>query len=586
MVIKSNTLGKLQKIRNGNVFDSPLIFIRELLQNSQRSKAKTVKFVVDNGVLLCEDDGCGCKDPENVFTLDLSDWESTDEGYGIGFWSCLAVPEIGNVTVSSKNWKCWFDAQKLFETGDLSVNQEKYGPTDGFRVEIQSEWFDDHINEIEKYTFDIAKYLPINIYLNDVLMPHYNIFDSFKPTTFYKVYDNRFFKAKLAVSSEYFSITEMYYESRFVKNESSKMVSGVMEVKKGRLTLKEPDRTSYTKDTLYYQFADKFNECMTDLYRSFLAEYGADGADDYIEGILYHLSLKDYEKYLDFESDMLQLASKPKKINGGSKVEKEPMQVLTVNPKKFAREDSHVEQSFAAGKQAAGKNISAPKASAGIAAVVKPKSNGFRDKIKNMKKAVWVKKSEVNDYKDEIQEAKYKGLNVIVAKNELYSNALSHYGITHISELSNHFKEHYLQSNIMLKNGKEEAFMRLLQPICQKYNLPSDTFLICDLAIDYVFEVDGEVVLTHKIRNKRDHIEVYGLAGGGHIYLDRNALGLSRFALTKNGGIGIHEIKAIMANVNVISHELAHFFYKTKDNTPEHYMTEIAFQRDIIKLYL
>ena len=57
--------------------------------------------------------------------------------------------------------------------------------------------------------------------------------------------------------------------------------------------------------------------------------------------------------------------------------------------------------------------------------------------------------------------------------------------------------------------------------------------------------------------------------GGSH----RRAIGLQRFNLTGNG-IGVHELKALMANLKTISHELAHLMYDTEDNTKYHFEME------------
>lgn len=583
MVIKSNTLGKLQKIRNGNVFDSPLIFVRELLQNAQRSKAKKVVFYVDGDMLYCEDDGCGCGNPENVFTLDLSDWESTNEGYGIGFWACLAIPDIRSITVMSKSWRCDVDAVKLFDTGDLTVSQQKAENRKGFRVEFRSDWFNDHVEDIEKYMYDIAKYLPMDIIMNEFKVPHYTIFDTFTPSTFHKTYDNRFFKAKFAVSDEYFEQSKMYYESRFVKDECFRYVSGVIEVKGGKLTLKEPDRTSYTKDDKYYAFAEKVEECIKDLYKSYIQVFGLDD-DSYSSAILHWLDLKDYEKMLDFDDNMVQKAKTiaTRHLDGGEKKETEAVVKEAVNADAFKKQPQRTVQTFHSAAKTETSVEAAP-----IVRTTVPVKSGFKDKIKRMKKAVWVRKSEYSVYSDEIQEAKYKGLDVIIAKNDLYAAALGQYNIVHLSELNDHFSECYIKENIELKNGKEKAFMALIQPICKKYNLPDDTFLICDLSVESRFVVGGQVVQKRQIKNKRGQIQIYGVADGRHVYLDRNALGLNRFTLRANNSVvGVHELKALLANVNTLAHELSHLCKGTKDNTPEHYQAEIAFQKGIIELYV
>lgn len=580
MQIKSNTLGKLQKIKNGNVFESPLIFIRELLQNSQRSKASNVDFTVIDGQFICRDDGCGCKNPENVFTLDLSEWESTQEGYGIGFWSCLCIPDVSQISVRSKNWTCTFDAQKLFETGDLSVNKEKTDEISGFEVIINSPYFDDAYSEIEKYLYDVAKFLPMIVSLNELKLPKQDLFGSFKPDEMWKMYDNRIFRAKLAVTTSYYKDIKLYYDKRFVCNITHfDYVEGVIEIKPGKITLKEPDRTSYTRDAKYYSFVEKVEECIKDLYKDYVKQYGVDN-EDMLRPIEFYLSVQDYEKYLSFDDDMLDITeNKPKKITSTDKKEVTPSNhvekkdiLCNINVENHQFENQVTVQNL--------RPVACKAASPSVS-----KESSFKERIKGMKKAVWVRRSEYSMYQDFIQKAKYKGLKVIVSKNLLYDCVLSKYGILHISELEEAFTETYIKTDICLKTSKEEAFISLLKPICKKYHLPEDCFLIANLSIESSFVVKGEVVFKRKIKNKRDDIQIYGVTDGRHIYLDRTALSLNRFHI-KRDNFGIWELKAVVNAVNVIAHELAHYLDGTTDNTPEHYASEIRRQQEILKLYI
>ena len=579
MEIKSNTMGKLNKIRNGNVFDSPLIFIRELLQNSQRSKSKRVDFLVLDDMLSCYDNGCGCSDPASVFTLDLSEWESTSEGYGIGFWSCLAIPGISTIKVRSHSWECMLDAEKLFGNSDLSVERKKSEPMSGFYVELKSEWFREHADEIQLYLFDIAKYLPMQVTINEFVVPQYDLFDNYREENFCMQFDNRIFKAKLEICHNYHNVLKLYYEKRLVE-ESYLLpyVKGVIEIKNGKLTLKEPDRTSYCKDEKADSFIKKLRECVSQLYKSYISENGIDD-DFFADGMHYWLELREYERFLRFEEDMVQETPAAQDIPVQAAAVAVSIGSVPLSGDIFERKDICTTQNFGVSKPV-------QKTVRPVVHVTDGMQN-FRDKIKRMRKSVWVNKEECDQYSNWIQVAKYKGLNVIVAKNALYEEALRKYRIVHISELDECFTESYVKQDIRLRNGKEEAFIALLRPICRKYDLPEDTFLLCNISIQSQFVVDGEVVMRKKTCNKKDAIQVYGVTDRKNIFLDRDAMGLWRFSLRKdNNVIGIWEIKALLANVNTIAHELAHFLYDTKDNTPAHYQAEIKIQQEIIKLYL
>ena len=599
MKIQSNTLGKLQKIRNGNVFESPLIFIRELLQNSQRSKANNVDMLVDGNSFICVDDGCGCTNPENVFTLDLSSWESTNEGYGIGFWSILSIPNIKKLTVLSDKWECTVDVEKLFREGDLTVERKAIQKMKGFKVILESDYFESNCAEIEQYVFEVAKLLPFRTTINELVVYKRDVFDLYQNQTFCKIYDNRFFRAKLAISTNsYDNDISLYYDKRLVNKVSiTAYVEGIMEVKKDKITLREPDRTYYRRDEKYYALAEKLEECCRDLYLSYIKQYGLDD-EGYNPAISYWLQVKDYEKYLVFDDNMLQdslrVVSKDSKTlkiqdvieENIEDVEKETESV-EIDKDMFVHDNSAVVQNFSV--SAAKKSTMKPQpAQVAMPALTSTGSSSellFKDKIKKLKKVVWCTRQEYSVFADEVQKAKYKGFKVIIAKNILYETALRKYGIINIVDLHDAFSETYIKKDICLKTEKEEAFMALLEPIRKLFGLEQNTFLIANLAIESNFVVDDKVIAKDIVSNKKNNIQIYGVCDGTHVYLDRTAIALNKFNI-KKGQIGKSELKALMYSVNTIAHELAHLLYHTTDNTPEHYNKEIAIQQAIIQLYV
>jgi 6-pyruvoyl-tetrahydropterin synthase len=163
--------------------------------------------------------------------------------------------------------------------------------------------------------------------------------------------------------------------------------------------------------------------------------------------------------------------------------------------------------------------------------------------------------------------------------------ALRNRNIMHISSINECLKEIIIKKNITLKTSKEEIFIKLLQPICEKYNLPLDTFKIANLEKITTFSIDGKVLYKESLKNKKGNIKTYGLTDHINIYLDRTALELSKFNIHE-GNVGLNEIKALMNTINTIAHELSHYLYNTTDNTVEHYNKEIKLQEEIIKLYI
>src|SRR5699024_4096563 len=117
-------------------------------------------------------------------------------------------------------------------------------------------------------------------------------------------------------------------------------------------------------------------------------------------------------------------------------------------------------------------------------------------------------------------------------------------------------------------------------------NLPLNTFVIGNIEVNSKLEYNGKILFSERSKNTKDSIKVYAVEDNGLIILDRTALNLSRFKLSKEGPFGINDLKCIFSIINTIAHELAHLLYGTKDNTINHYKTETVIQKEIIELYI
>lgn len=579
MQIKSNTLGKLKKIRNGFVFDDKLVFIKELLQNCQRSKCDTVHFTITENYLTISDNGCGCKRPESVFTLDLSDWDSTKEGYGIGFWSCLSIQNLNKIYVSSCNWKAIVDVNKLFETEDLQVQLENQYLQKGYTVTLESSFFGLYLDEVIEYIKESSKLLEFTTYINNVEVEKTTIFDDYHPRTYYKEYENSLFKAKICISNSSFNSLTLFYDRREVKKYAAicDYIEGVIEVKLNKITLKEPDRTSYIRDEKFYKVREKLTECAKDLYLSYIKEYGIEN-NDFSEGIMNFLNTSDYEKYLSLDIDEMILSIQDTiEETEKDKTNKIEENIESIVESKTIERDEYVEEDNVH------TNIYR------VEPIIKYETSrelpNYKNTLKQLKKMMWCKASEVEEYQKIIAEIQYCGIKVVTAKNILYENVFIKHNIPHITKINQCLKKTIIRKNVFIKNNKEELFIKLLEPIIQHYDLPYNIFKIANLETLTIFEVDGKVLYKNKAINKKGIIETYGVTDHCYIYLDRTALNLSKFKL-KEGNIGIHELKAIMNAVNTIAHELAHYLKNTTDNTTEHYNAEIKIQQEIIELYL
>lgn len=298
MEIKSNTIGKLKKIHEGKSFSDRMVIISELFQNSYRAEAKKIEIELIDNLLIFKDDGCGCKKPENILTLDQSNWKTTDEGFGIGLWSWLAVPEVENMEILSNDWKAKIDVETIFSENNPVATIERSEKLKGFMVKIKSDFFQASENKhsvLRKIISD-GELQPANVYLNGDLIEHRDLQEEVEGD-FVKEFKNNLFTAKLSIEKGY-SYPNLYYEKREVSSFYVPNIVGVIEMKKDALTLQEPDRKNIIWDDKKREFERKIIECRKELYKDFIKTATEEEIDKYAETISEVLDIEDYEKFV------------------------------------------------------------------------------------------------------------------------------------------------------------------------------------------------------------------------------------------------------------------------------------------------
>ena len=669
MEIKSNTFGKLMKIKEGAVFSNEYMFVKEFLQNAQRGKTKELYITVTENFIRFKDNGIGCKKPDNVFTLDKSEWITTDEGFGIGFWSCLAFKKLELIEVSSRKWKAFLDVNNLFLNEDLTVKKEDLEESiKGFDVILNCSTLSNYeIFEINEQIYQVAKYLNFDTYLNGDLIEKIDIFEGVSGD-FIKDVENRFFKARLSISNYKYNNLEIFYDRRSVGDlYRFDYVSGVIEPKKGKITLKEPDRTEYVRDYKYYDFEEILKKEIKNMYMDFLKTNPCDTIlTEYSEAIDEYLEVKEYSKFLildeEFNIDNLNkkesvqenlkstikpamniqreeisyvgVSTKESEYIESEIVEDESQitleellhvdisesseeiidnsdvltcdeEVLTISynneetdyfDKIMYDEEDDVEENAIFDKDSFSINdykvIQAPlnlleeKSKSNSNKISKKQNeNSFIGFIKKTKNMVWVLKEDVDNYSDEISLAKYCNLIVYKAKNILEVNTLKEYNKLHIKDLKESLIETYDTKNVGLKNKKEEAFIKLLIPICKKYGLHINIFSIANLSCKTELKIDNKVVYRKNEKNSKKIIYTKAIRSGENILFDRNYLNLSRFSI-KTGTLGSNEISLLTFVLKTVAHELAHYLYNTVDNTLYHYQKEDEIYNEIVDMYI
>lgn len=651
MKITSDTKKKLQKIQSGDVFDSPLVFVTEFLQNSYRAKAKMVTITTDGDEVTFIDNGCGCRSPKNILTLDFSEWETTEEGFGIGFWSFLAVPEIIECNVASKKWTANINTRKLFEKGEpeseVTTIENSFH---GFEVTLKSPWFFDNIHDLEMKIREVGELQPYLVVLNGREIPKKDLFLDVSGD-FCKEFSNRLFDAKFCIATTPYKSPALYYEKRLVERlYRVEGVGGVIEMKPKALNLKEPDRRSVVNNEKYDLFVKKIIECQKDLYLDFLRTAEPDLVDRYAQIISGVLNVADYEKLVlvdgfedEYEFSKRQLNQEMKAHDNAMNRLKEfiankneeyqntlfSMAKPAMNDEELRTVSNLLNAVDEEGYQWFSTDESAPATQneavipneedikntcelvvGGVvfkkvkldaeefkqpdeeqedALLVVPAKKkrrlrgNIKEQIRRFPKKVWLKASELEEFADLKARAEYYGVRVFVAKNILHEKIYQFNGVSHITEIKNGVTQRYIKEDVVLKTKKEEIFISLLQPICEYFKIPANTFLIGKIKIYIETKLDGKVI-DRKIKDNSTKIEVEGVCEGGHIIFDRKYLGLKRFNF--GDGLGKQEFKALFASCKLIAHELAHLLYGTEDNTENHFRVESQLYDEIVNLYL
>lgn len=648
MSITIDILSKLRKIYDGKVFSDRLVVITELFQNCQRAGAKNVYIQLDNGMLTFKDDGCGCKTPTDILTLDHSNWETTDEGFGIGLWSWLAVRSVEGIEIKSDKWKMTLNIKDIFEEHNLKAKVENLNEKiKGFEVIIYSHTFTKFNEVVYNRIISDAETQSFNVYLNGNIIPKKDLHQEIKEKKFSKTFSNRLFKATLAPAK--WGYIDSYYERRKVDNfYITDYLDGVIEINKNALTLQEPDRKNVIRDEKRNAFIDKVEECRKEVYLDIVKSSDNKTIDEYAEQINMVLDVKDYERYILVDDLILETEESTRNVSEISykvhsfkrllnliqDINKTTQLSFTDNENEKQEEiekllnlHSHSNIRWVKTDEADAdglyemneaitedllKNISAISIGGTVYKKIniedhkdcfedddeeiisnitvkttkkKKKKESLKTVLRNTNRKVWVKASEVEEYQDLISKVEYYGVKVFIARNVLHENIFRTNNIPYITAIEKGIRKRNIKWDIYLKTKKEKRFIELLLPICKYYNLPLNTFKIGNLKLIIETVLDGKVINREVVENKKNSIKIYGTTDGENIILDRRAIGLNRFNLTGNS-LGIHELKAIMANIRTIAHELAHLIYKTEDNTKDHTEKENLIYDEIVNIYL
>ncbi|MCD5401038.1 hypothetical protein LR013_00360, partial [candidate division NPL-UPA2 bacterium] len=557
IALRSNIAGRIQKIREGAVYQDKFCFISELIQNSQRAKAKTIDIQTrysDGSIeIIFQDDGKGCGDPAKVFTLDLSGWsDSVYQPFGEGFSSLYQVAD--EIVVQSKNWTARLNIKQALEEENFEevIDIAKNEGIKGFKVTAILTL--DSLLDLEEEIRATGSRVPVEVFLNHLKIEKEKVV--LKPFSMER--NIRGIGRVVLAPSNNQPEVELYYEGRFVTNQYAHGLTGKVFLKAGALTLKAPDRRAIVDDQKNYYFEKVvLQRLKKEVYKTLLRDH-TEKIQEFSYEIGRILEPKDFMKHIFLGLERKNLAGKSQKLSKEISIAAATLNVVE------------------------NEEVTTPVVSNGTVTV--PARAVETDEIKEIKKLV--KKGRIfyyRDYESDVSEQaallRYYGATVLMA-DELQEKVLRYLNVPAIQESRKYISKSMIYNRVGAINKKEERILSFLAPIIKHFDLPGDIFKFADITSEIVFKnKEGHVIGKKKS-------SVLGLVieenYAAVILLSRKELGLRRYPIPYGAkSLTAKDMKLLIRIIPVIAHELAHLIYNEVDNTLEIYKRQETLENKI-----
>lgn len=549
--VRSNVFGDIMKIRKGVIYKNTVAVIDELLQNCQRAKATVILTSLSGPALTVEDDGIGCKDPQSFFEKSTSGWDGIDEAFGEGFFSVFLLADL--VVVESNDWKVTIDVLKMLETREALFEVEQIPQRQGTKIHLEGPKIEEARWHLYQEIEAVGSVLSQQVYYNGNLLAHKDILEvpraQYPETVVH--FDNEFYEANLYPHTSY-SDTYLIYEGRPVcEVYAASRLAGKMVIKPGMLTLRAPDRKDVVSDAKYSAFITQVRKDAKEVFRNFLRVCDDKMLNDYESGVSEHLEPSEYVNLLKFDSSMYYVPERDK--DGG---EQKPVSINLAMPLEpvIPRE---VMLAFS-------EQLKVPTEKLKILA----KEEGGLAKLAGQSGLFWVLPDVLKEALPHIQKAEYYGAKIIIAKNRLYSNALSFLGIPSIGE----HDEDIISLSFACKEmdaltAKQKAVLEILSKLAVKLNLPEDVFQFANIMGSAKYREADTAFNTFRANGFTDRQKIYLDVSNVKWYSEKR----SKLA----------NYKVFTQIIGTVAHELAHYCHGTVDGTAFHYEMEKQYFRYI-----
>lgn len=558
--IRVNAINRLKKIRAGLVYDSITTVMDELLQNCQRSfsvsniKHPVIDIIAENDTLIIRDNGDGCSNPQSIFEFETSGWNIEDAFGQGGSESVFQIADY--INIRSQDWVVSVNVFEMIEKEDLYADvtfTEEY--FHGYEITLKGTKIQDNLITLIEYLRSVTQYFDYDVYINGELVERKDLHD-FK-AVYKETFTGKLYKATLSVQKGYRNI-DIYYEKRKVCDLWFPGVYGVVELARGAVNLKAPDRKSIIYDEKRSKFYESLKEDCKLLYLGFVSQATESEFDEFQYGIEQNLTPADYADYLpcyDLNNPHRIAMLKEEVASEDTVYEKQKLECTTAyndGTSLYLPESMGVKKQYIPAKKS-------------------PRTKGeFRSKLGKILNIAWCDLSKKDSLQEMINTAENVGIKVIYAKNNLYAKAFQYWGIPYLEDIMEVSKARYIVRNTRGKNytytSKEERLMHVLRKIEEYYGL-EDVFRIADVQEHLYVENNGQATIDTVIKTP-----VAAIKDRQKIYLDRASLNLGKVNISAaTAKITKFDVLVIMLNINTIASGLAKILYNTVDRTVDHY---------------
>ncbi len=558
IAVTSNIANRIQKIRRGAVYSEWTCFVAELIQNAQRAKAKNIQIETYSGYFRIFDDGVGCKNPEEVFTLDFSGWgEDVHSPFGEGFSSTFAIAD--EIIVRSETWEARLNVKKSIEENDFnSVEITPVAQTMGFEVIM---YFSDSYNT-DKIITEVKKIgamIKADITLNNQLITKKTI--SYEPFTVRR--SLRDFGEAIVAPSEDYAPIEVIYEGRPVTTLYIDGLKGLLALRPGAVTLRAPDRREIVFDDKRTRLNQRLRDLSEEILRILVSDY-SDQIPDFKNSIKNLLPPSQYARKISYGL----LPTKKEK----QEVRKEEYRVADIGQELFKPKELEAENRGLVTREY-------DETSSNVCEDSQEEITEIRKLVRQSK--VFYRLYHEEDLSDIQAEVEYYGMTVLVV-DELAAEALKWMNVPHLEDANYEVYQNFTYSKVGPRTKKEERILKLLEPIARHYGISPRVFDFADIKCVVETQIGDRVV-------NRDNFPVYGVCDKsgslGKILLSRKELRIRQLDVTYGAQLGTtKDLKILMNIVPTVAHEMCHLLYDSKDNTLEMAKKEKQMAREIFGL--